>query len=120
MFQINNNSVSATYSARRDIKQGLTLVEVLVAMTMTLIVLGVMTRAFSFASSEMQKGRAGLEMNNRLRSVQTLLRRDLASLTVDVVPHHALSTTPKGYFELVEGPRTDLNVVAITPGLKIH
>ena len=99
-------------------RQGLSLVEVLVAMTMTLIVLGVMARAFNFASIEMSKGRAGLEMTNRLRSVQTLFRKDLRRLTVEAKPYFDLTEQPKGYFELVEGPRTDVNAqidAAATP-----
>ena len=108
----------SNFFSKHNHRQGLSLVEVLVAMTMTLIVLGVMARAFNFASIEMQKGRAGLEMTNRLRSVQTLFRKDLQRLTVETKPYFDLSEQPKGYFQLIEGPRTDFNaqidVVATT------
>ena len=102
-----SNNIARTFQ-RRD---GLTLVEVLVAMVMTLIVLGVMTRAFSFASLEMSRGRASLEMTNRLRAVQTLLNNDLRRLTVETKPYFGLAELPKGYFELVEGPLTDVNAL---------
>ena len=95
--------------ARRK-RLGLSLIEVLIAMTMTLIVLFAMMRAFSFASTEMTRGRAGLEMTNRLRSAQILLRRDLERLTVETKPYFDLTETPRGYFELVEGVRTDVNL----------
>ena len=50
-------------SARRP---GLSLIEIMIAMVMTLIVLGAMMAAFAYGSSEMQKGRATIELNNRL------------------------------------------------------
>jgi len=74
-----------------------------------------MAQAFRFASIEMQKGRAGLEMNGRLRAVQTLLRRDFDRLTVEVQPYHSISGSPKGFFELVEGPIKDVNFVVDDP-----
>ena len=90
-------------------REGLGLIEVLVGLTVTLIVLVAMMQAFKFASSEMQKGRASLELTNRLRSVEDLLRRDLSQLTVELKPYHRLSASPKGYVEIADGPRTDIN-----------
>ena len=101
-------SINTTGRQRRD---GLSLIEVLVALTMTLIVLVAMTQAFKFASGEMTKGRASVELINKLRVVEDLLRSDLRSLTVDVVPHYNLSSEPKGYFEIVDGPAVDVNYI---------
>ena len=86
---------------------GLTLIEILIALTMTLIVLGAMMSAFQYASAEMQNGRAMLEMANRVRVSENLLRRDLANLTVEPRPYIG-KVIPNGYFEYVEGPRRDL------------
>lgn len=90
----------------RFIRKGLTLVEILVALTMTLIVLGAMMSAFSYASQQMQFGRGVMEMANRLRAAEELLRSDLAHVTVDPRPFTE-STNPNGYWEYVEGPRLD-------------
>lgn len=90
-------------------RKGLGLIEVLVGLTVTLIVLVAMMQAFKFASTEMQKGRASLELTNRLRSVEDLLRSDLSRLTVELKPYHNLSKSPKGYVEIADGPRTDIN-----------
>ncbi len=87
---------------------GLTLVEVMIALTMTLIVLGAMMTAFQFASQQMQMGRGVMEMANRLRAAEELLRDDLSNLTIDPRPYTD-STNPNGYFEIVEGPLRDLN-----------
>ena len=86
---------------------GLTLVEIMIALTMTLIILGAMMTAFQFASQQMQTGRAVMEMANRLRAAEELLRNDLSNLTVDPRPFTE-STIPNGYFEIVEGPLRDL------------
>ncbi len=90
-----------------EARHGLSLVEVLIAMVMTLIVLGAMMAAFSYGSAEMQKGRASIELNNRLITAEEQLRRDLSQITVELKPYHKLPMLPKGYFELVEGPQTD-------------
>ena len=92
-------------------RYGLSLIEVLVALTMTLIVLVAMMQAFKFASNEMAKGRASVELTNQLRTVEDLLRSDLRSLTVDAKPHYNLSAAPKGYFEIVDGPAVDVNYI---------
>ncbi len=87
-------------------RAGLTLIEILVALTMTLIVLGVMTYLFGWAGREMQSRRAVMEMANRSRSVEDMIRSDLASLTLDPRPYTD-STLPNGYFEFIEGVVTD-------------
>ncbi len=86
---------------------GLTLVEVLIAMTMTLVVLGAMMSAFQYGSAEMQKGRATIELNNRLISAQEQLRMDLDRITVEAKSYHSLPALPNGYLEIVDGPQTD-------------
>lgn len=91
-------------SARRP---GLSLIEIMIAMVMTLIVLGAMMAAFAYGSSEMQKGRATIELNNRLIIAEEQLRRDLDRITVEFKPHQQLSILPKGYAEIVDGPQTD-------------
>ena len=91
-----------------SLRSGLTLVEIMIALTMTLIVLGAMMTAFQFASEQMQMGRAVMEMANRLRVAEELLRDDLSNLTVDPRPYTE-STNPNGYFEIVEGPLRDLS-----------
>ncbi len=100
--------ISASTIARRT-RRGLTLIEIMIALTMTLIVLGAMMSAFSFASNQMQLGRSVMEMANRLRSAEELFRSDLANLTLD--PRSFTETTlPKGYFEYNESTDRDLNL----------
>ena len=84
-------------------RHGLTLIEVLIALTMTLVVLGAMMSAFSYASSEMQTGRSIMELANRLRVAESLLREDLLKVTVDAKPYTD-SVRPNGFIEIIEGP----------------
>ncbi|MEM7784846.1 MAG: prepilin-type N-terminal cleavage/methylation domain-containing protein [Planctomycetota bacterium] len=87
-------------------RSGLTLIEILIALTMTLIVLGAMMTAFQYASVEMKNGRASIELANRLRVTEEILRSDLSRLMLDPRPYTD-SILPNGYFEYVEGPRRD-------------
>lgn len=91
----------------RRMRYGLSLVELLIAMVVTLIVLVTMMALFQFGSVEMKRGRAAVDMTMKLLSVEETLRRDLSQITVDVKPHHHLPAAPKGYFEIVEGPGRD-------------
>ena len=101
MFKLKSNPMQ---SVRRH---GLSLVEVMIAMVMTLVVLGAMMAAFAYGSREMQRGRGGIELNNRLITAEELLRRDLDRITVELKPHHQLPTNPKGYVEIVDGANID-------------
>ncbi|MEL7499241.1 MAG: prepilin-type N-terminal cleavage/methylation domain-containing protein [Planctomycetota bacterium] len=94
------------FRLNRPNRRGLTLVEILVAMTMTLIILGAMMAAFQYASVQMQDGRAVMEMASRARSVEDQLRIDLAGLSIDPRPYTD-SAEPNGYFEINERPRRD-------------
>ena len=104
---IPNHNSNPSRSIDQPVRAGLSLVEIMIALTMTLIVLVSMMSAFQYASAEMQNGRATLEMANRVRVAENLLRRDLANLTVEPRPYID-KTIPNGYFEYIEGPRRDL------------
>lgn len=91
---------------------GLSLIEIMIALTMTLIVLGAMMTAFASVSTRMQQGRAMIELANRVRNVESTLRSDLTSMTVEPRPY--TTTLPPGYFQIVEGPGRDLTMAATT------
>ena len=105
---------SARIRTRHNPNRALTLVEILIALTMTLIVLGAMMTAFQFASEQMQMGRSVMEIANRLRVAEELLRSDLSNLTVDPRPYTE-SSRPNGYCEIVEGPLRDFTYPSRIP-----
>ena len=92
--------------SQSKVRNGLTLIEIMIALTMTLIVLGAMMTAFQYASQKMQAGRAVMELANRARAAESLLRADLAGVTVEPRPY-AQTASPPGYFEYIEGPTRD-------------
>lgn len=89
-------------SSTRKKSFGFTLTEVLVAVVLTLILLGLMIRAFAISGSEIAKGRALLELAGQLRSTAELLRRDLNGVTVNMIPRNQIGGAT-GYFEYIEG-----------------
>lgn len=85
---------------------GFTLTEVLIAVVLTLILLGLMIRAFAISSSEIARGRAVLEMAGQLRSTSEQLRSDLEGATARMLPRNQIGNAT-GYFEYIEGPARD-------------
>jgi type II secretory pathway pseudopilin PulG len=85
---------------------GISIVELMIAITISLIVLVVMMQAFRRASGEIKKGRAMIEMASEMRSVGETFRQDLANATVSPRVWN-LTSECDGYFEVVEGPNSD-------------
>ena len=93
-------------SKSKSARSGLTLIEIMVALTMTLVVLGAMMLAFRYATTEIAGNRSIMELSNQLRNAQNLLRSDTNGVTVDVRPW-SKTASPNGYFELIEGSGSD-------------
>ena len=87
--------------ARRQ--HGYTIVELLMATTLTLILMGVVATIFAAVSRSVHQSRAVLEMNDRMRAAKSRLQLDLEGLTVPVDPPRP-SEAGEGYLEIVEGP----------------
>ena len=68
----------------RRTRRGLTLVEMLVAMAITLAMIYGMVLAFGQVGKEASDGRAKIEMANQMRNVMRRLETDLNGLTVPV------------------------------------
>lgn len=92
-------------------RQGMTLVEMLVALTATLLLMAAVAQAFSAFGSAVTNSRALLETDARMRAVAWRLRCDLAGATSRMLP-----PTPhdsgEGYLEIVEGPANDAAATA--------
>jgi prepilin-type N-terminal cleavage/methylation domain-containing protein len=87
-------------------RRGMTLIEMLVAMTLTLIMMGAVAQIFGMLGQGVGSSRAITELTERMRVVGYRLRQDLrgatASLTTIGRPELA-----QGYFEIIEGPNSD-------------
>ncbi len=91
-----------------------TLIEVLIAVVLTLVLLGLMIRAFSISGSEVSKGRAILETAGQLRATSELLRKDLAGITAKLLTNDL--GTVNGYFEYIEGISRDDTIHVLRNG----
>ena len=65
---------------------GFTLVEMLVAMALSLIIILAVTQVFRLVGDSVLAGRAVVEMSGQLRSAADQLQRDLGGITVPVRP----------------------------------
>lgn len=90
-------------AGRRDVG-GFTLLEVLVAVTITLILMGLVVEIFARIGEGVNNSRANMELNDQLRNAKHRLIMDLRGVTAPMTP--PLDPFMNlGYFEYVEGPR---------------
>lgn len=90
-------------SSRRS---GLTLIEVLIATTLTLLMMLALAQGFKSLSETVSAGRSRLGLSDQLRGISTLLRADLEGMTVDSSnPQSSLASS--GYFKYYDGPISD-------------
>jgi len=92
-----------------SVRRGMTLIEMLVATTMTLIIMGVVAQLFGFVGNGVSASRASLEVSAQLRSVAHALRTDLGGITVETLPP-VRTDSDSGYLEIIEGSGTDTSL----------
>jgi hypothetical protein len=83
-----------------------TLVEMLVAMVLTLIMVAAIAEFYAYVGEMVRDGRAGIEMNGQVRAAVQRLKSDFNQVTSSVVPW-ADDGAAGGYFEYREGPAAD-------------
>lgn len=88
-------------------RTGITLVEMLVALAVTLIMMAAVVTVFGLVGDSISSSRAVIEQSERLRSVRNRLQDDLAGITVTMDPPRK-PENDEGYFEYVEGAQTDI------------
>jgi hypothetical protein len=86
---------------------GYTLIEILTATTLSLLLLGVVVQMFGKVGRTITESRSMLESADRLRSVATLMQKDLEGITVKPGPQ-GIQTPMRpedgpGYLEIIEG-----------------
>jgi prepilin-type N-terminal cleavage/methylation domain-containing protein len=87
-------------------RRGMTLVEMLVALTATLIMMTAVAQVFAVFGNSITGSRAVLDLDGRMRNAAWRLRSDLAGATARLVPP-LVAESGEGYFEIIEGPATD-------------
>src|SRR5258708_883590 len=94
---------SRIHSIHTAIRRAFTLVEMLIAMALTLILVYAIAQFYAIIGDTVKDGRAMIELNQQLRAAVQRLKSDLDLLTVPVVPW-ADESGAGGYFEYNEGP----------------
>jgi len=101
-----NRSFHRLSSERVRARAGLSIVEVLMATTMTLLMMLALAQGFKTLSDSVSAGRSKLTLSDQLRGISSLLRSDLDGITVTSSnPQTELS--PNGYFKYYDGPLSD-------------
>lgn len=85
------------------LRRGFTLTEVLVASTLTLVLMGSLVHFLAHITNKVSDSRAAVEMNDRLRHAKNMLQRDLLGATAPTNPPLD-PDAGQGYFEIIEGP----------------
>ena len=96
----------APLGRRSDRRQAFTLVEMLVALVITLILMGAATTIFGIVANSVSESRAVMEASDRLRSARSRLQLDLGGITATMQPP-LRPETGAGFFEYIEGPTRD-------------
>ncbi len=100
-------------------RAGLTLIEMLVATTVTLILMAAIGQVFSTFGRSVSGSRTALDMNARMRTAAWRLRQDLSGATAPTLPPLD-PADGAGYFEAIEGPRHDADADGVTPPVLLH
>lgn len=96
----------ATVGGAAALPRGFSLIELLIAATIGLVVMGAVASLFGIFGRSASETQSIVDMTNRLRGTALKLRQDLRGITCSVAP----SLSPEsdaGYFELIEGPASD-------------
>ncbi len=91
---------------RSRLRRGITLIEMMVALTITIIMMGTVITVFGFIGERVTDTRSVLETSDRLRSASHRLREDLTGLTCKTMPWQR-PESGNGYIEILEGPEYD-------------
>ncbi|MFM7075394.1 MAG: type II secretion system protein J [Planctomycetaceae bacterium] len=87
-------------------RRGMTLVEMLVATTCTLILMAAIAQVFGAFGTAVSDSRSMIELDARLRATAWRLRGDLAGATARPLPPLEVEGG-EGYLEIIEGPLDD-------------
>ncbi|MCU0711766.1 MAG: hypothetical protein MUC43_06875 [Pirellula sp.] len=90
---------------RNQLRFGLTLVEVLIATTLTLLLMLSLAQGFKVLSESVSEGRTRLTLSDQLRGLSNLVRQDLDRCTVDGKSPQAYQGS--GYLKYYDGPVWD-------------
>jgi len=99
--------VKAIRAAARPLaRRGVTLIELMVALAITMIMMTAVITLFANVTTTVSSSRALIEISERLRTARNRLQLDLAGHTATTIPP-LRPEDGEGYLEIIEGPNTD-------------
>ncbi|MFB3105208.1 MAG: PilW family protein, partial [Pseudomonadales bacterium] len=104
-----------TRRSSRHARRGLTLIEMLISVALTLMIVFALVSVFDLIGKSVTDSRAIIELSGNLRGAANRLQQDLAGLTVTTLPPRDPSSG-EGYFEIVDGPTTDRQHYVVATG----
>jgi prepilin-type N-terminal cleavage/methylation domain-containing protein len=110
---VNSKRIQGAYAPRSP--RGFTLIEMLVAVAVSMIMMLAIAQIFLLLGNNMDKGRALIEMSGQLRNVTHRLQEDLDGLTCSTLPW-TKTDAGDGYFEYIEGAGNDAGAVSTMLG----
>ncbi len=100
------------FRARATVRGGFTLIEMLVALAITLIMMGAVVSLFGVVSESVSKSRSMIEISDRLRAAREIIQQDLQGATATLRPPLS-PESDQGYFEIIEGPAQDFTALSL-------
>lgn len=88
------------------VRAGVTLIEMLVAMAISLIMMAAVANLFAVVGSSVSASRALINMSEQVRAARNRLQADLGGVTAPMLPP-LRPENGDGYFEYFEGPSID-------------
>jgi hypothetical protein len=95
-----------SFNRRRHARSGFTILEMLIAMAVTLLMMAALGRAFKLIGDTLKSSRANVELSSRLRTIAFRINDELGRGTTKMAPPRA-SGNGEGYFVYMDGPMTD-------------
>ncbi|MCC6126193.1 MAG: prepilin-type N-terminal cleavage/methylation domain-containing protein [Pirellulales bacterium] len=99
---MNRFAPSRNFSPSHPPRHGYTLIEILVATTLSLLILGAVVQLFGVVGTSITQSRSIMESAERLRATQNRLQADLEGLTVTPMPPRRTEFN-EGFLEIIEG-----------------
>ncbi len=94
---------------------GFTLIEMLIAMAITLVMIGAVVTLFANISNSVRNRRAVIEMSGQLRHARNMLQQDLQGATCNGLVWQRPDEN-QGYLEIIEGPQREGQASVLVDG----
>ncbi len=96
-------------------RHGFTLIEMLIAMAITLVMIGAVVTLFANITNSVRNRRAVVEMSGQLRHARNMLQQDLQGATCNGLVWQRPDEN-QGYIEIIEGPQREGQASVLVDG----